>query len=992
MRAASSTVVQGVRWFAALGVAALYGCQAVSAPFEESTAEVKQALAPAVSAPFELEPTVEAPGADPSTTLQTVSACGAERCFAAYEQIVGSGEDSDWGTRFSAGAEMLDAPRVSLSAPGWPMQVLASGSDFVVVQGQGVGSQTYTALSRVRGSDGVRTSVVTTGLPPNSYSLSAATASSVLLINQYQGNQAYLYDNAFARIGSPVSIPLGVDLSTLVAGTDQYLVVAAGAAVRLDAKTGALLGTAIEFAKYVPLGTGPIRGAYKDGVYLLSWFSPANSDLLGVRIRASDGAVLDAPDEFNQTPGVKVLCAGCKQQTSTLGRYPHVNVIGGQFVVTFMRTTTSELFGFNVDASTGTRPDGATTLPAAIGNLPLAANVEVHAVANAAVARQGNFVYPFAPSSAPSGFTLGTKQPIALLAAPRSWLRVGTNGSDYLVTFSYGKALYATRVKESTGAVLDSPPLTLGTGTRAAIASDGSGYMVVWAKSYSAFARARVSADGAVTALADLPTNYTPGVSYPLPTDFELTFNGEYYCLAWTQGVVMYEKRMQPDGTPVDATAVGLRPGDYNAVGRTLLLADTTPTADRRTFLYVFANADLFTRRVRAQTGAVLGFTTLATGVSDGAFFSGASDGTNGLVAYQVGGNLSASIVDPVAATATSTVNVMSLGTTASLGRAWHDGLSFNLVLTGVTNEIGRAPAYLQRLDGALARLDSKVPGLGTPLPTLDNILDYDVAAAKGKRSLFAYADTAMDRFGIMARAVWIQNDGQPAPVPTGSGGATSTGSGGATSTSSGGATSTSSGGATSTSGGNTSGGNTSVSNGGITSAGTSSSSGGNAPRGGTASTNGGSSAGSNAGGSNAGGSDAGGVNAGGSDAGGDGAGQTSTQGGQTTTPSGGASSGNAGTGTTTTRGGTSAAGTSSMGGSPKLPINGEPSGCGCRTVPQRSPSTTWLAFAALGVVVVRRRGSAKARAKLDLAYKASKNATSSAFSLGVKTKPSATS
>ncbi|MFZ5890461.1 MAG: MYXO-CTERM sorting domain-containing protein [Myxococcota bacterium] len=876
-----------------------------------------------VSQPFELEPSVASPNADPSTTLQTVSTCGPQRCFAAYTQYIGPGEDSDWGTRFSAAAEMLDVPRISLSGPGWPLLVLPNGNDFVVVHGQGGGDKSYTALSRVRGSDGARTTTVTTGLPPNYFTFASATDSSVLLINHYQGNQAYLYDNTFARIGNPVSIPLGIDLSTIVPGPDQYLIVAAGAAVRLDSKTGALLdSTAITFAKYAPLGTGPIRGAYKDGVYLLSWFSPANSDLLAVRIRASDGAVLDPPDEFNQAPGYKVLCAGCKQQTATLGRMPHVNVINGALVVTFMRSDTSELFGFPVDPSTGLRAGGVTTLPPPIGNLPLAALVEVYSVGNAAMARQGNFAYPITPSNAASGFTLGARQPIALLADARTGVQVASNGTDYLVTFSSGKTLYATRVKESTGTVLDQTPLVLGTGVRSAIASDGDGYLVVWPKNYQSFGRARVGADGSVTPLADLPTDFTPDVSYPLPSGLSLTFNGTYYCLAWTQSVVMFEKRMLPDGTPVDEKAVPLRPGDYNAVDRALVLADTTPTPDRRTFLYLFANRDLFTRRIRSETGAVLGFTTLATGVADGQRFGGASDGTNALVAYQAGTNLSAASVDFVTALATRTVNIMNLGNQGSLGRAWYDGASFNLVLYGISDEFGRSLSFVQRVDANLARLDDKVPGLGTPLVSLDNANDFDVAAAKGKRSLFVYADTAPERFGMMARAVWIENDGQPAPVPSGSGGASSTG--GSASGISGGAFNT-----------NTGGGGVGSNSGGIANVGGSNG-------GGSSSTSGG--VGQSAG-------EAGQPSSGGSrnEASGGVAGALGNGGMQT---SGGTfnNAGGAGKNQSAGNGGGSAGNGGASGG------DSDASGCGCRTAPQRPTKSAWLAFAALGAVVVRRR------------------------------------
>jgi hypothetical protein len=93
---------------------------------------------------------------------------------------------------------------------------------------------------------------------------------------------------------------------------DQVFVAWHGEGVRLQVSTGAVLDAApIQFAQLVA-GRAP-RAAFDGANYYMAWNN--GGKLWGARVRASDGAALDADNLVTMTPGSKLLRQGLPQVT-----------------------------------------------------------------------------------------------------------------------------------------------------------------------------------------------------------------------------------------------------------------------------------------------------------------------------------------------------------------------------------------------------------------------------------------------------------------------------------------------------------------------------------------------------------------------------------------------------------------------------------------------------------------------------------------------------
>src|SRR5258705_8951525 len=144
--------------------------------------------------------------------------------------------------------------------------------------------------ARIRASDGkvLDTPAVTIAAEGTADLLVlASTGTSYLFaVNRNQGPRARLWKGGL--LTGTVALPKIP--STIVAGPSQYLLAWDGGAIRIDESTGLAMGSAFTFTKYT---LGPTTGAFFAGNYVLVW--PFQSDLYALRIRASDGQVLD-PD------------------------------------------------------------------------------------------------------------------------------------------------------------------------------------------------------------------------------------------------------------------------------------------------------------------------------------------------------------------------------------------------------------------------------------------------------------------------------------------------------------------------------------------------------------------------------------------------------------------------------------------------------------------------------------------------------------------------
>ncbi|MGC4093401.1 MAG: hypothetical protein QM756_37005 [Polyangiaceae bacterium] len=918
-----------------LGLAGLASAQGCEAREEQaaSLASKAQSLAVQYSAEFDVEsqPQPSARVQHPLVEPGPVIGCGLQRCLSVYvlrgysagqglerSETVGVWLDLQ-GNRIGSDVVVFPKPSADMPFALNPQWVAAQGDGFLVAETGGFSG------------------------PPLVYRVSASGAVALLasypFIDQSRplcvtddrivmaaGNDTVqVFDSAIKAVGEPISAPM----SNGVVGNGICLAFRPGAAVRIRLSDGVALDSpAIVPTRYS--SALQASAGYKSGNFVLAWSE--GNDIVSLRIREADGAVLDPDDTFNQRMGARVVWQGT-------GGALWVKVVDWGsylFAAWAMSTTNGDVLGVRLDAATGARVAGSVSAyeskvsDAASGYPPRLTNTGGLLVADSDI-RSVSVV-----DGSPPKFSVGPAQQLSFTTPRRAWPSVAASASRYLVAFNAGESILATRVDPTSGEHMDDPALSLGTGKFAAAASNGTDFLVTWIDG-TQMRRRWVRADGT------LGEPLTPlDIETLFPINPRLVCNGEHFVYAWMEDTATTLRfvRLDASGALLDASPHLL--GD--SVGSIAVTADTSPSPDRRSFLLAYTGTSgLRARLLRAQTG-VLAEPELVLGSSgpwNGRVFAGSDGSTLALAFIIPNSTVSRWIVDAVQV-GFSNSGFYDTGTAPETTQFWHDGR--NYLLLGMAH---MRPVNVRRFESTLAPLDSDDAASGQELFSLQgpaSLTRLSAASIGAGRSLLAYHQLDALRLGDAIKIRLLTNDGVKAPVSSGG----APGNGGSASISGG----TNAGGTGAASGGTTGSGAGSTNGGGENEAG--------ATAGGAAAAAGGATGGTNdAGASNAGAAGAaggatGGTKDAGASTGGSGDGSKATSGG---------AQGQGGR--TNLQGGTLGSGgtasPSNAGGSSNPSFKGG-GGCNCNLRPRHDRTRfDALALVALSLVAARRRKRARA-------------------------------
>ncbi len=529
---------------------------------------------------------------------------------------------------------------VGLKSPFSSVAVASNGTEFIVVYSAPGPNSTVNHLARrISASDGsLIDSPILLGeqgvggrslLYAGGYYYMTWSASQMLYGARLHGATGQLLD------GSPTNpgVPLLSASNTRAMASDgsTVLVASGGKAVRVQLATGTVLDsspiTVTGLSAQGPVSWGDGVDVAFDGTnYFVAW---GGTTLKAARI-TPQGTNLDPPDEFNQLPGGLVLCASGAAKTS-----PRLRFDGTRRLLSWTQSGT-RISGVNT--ANGTLLDatgGACGLFLSSGTgLP-------YLYGSTLLLTSGNLGHIFdADTFAPAGILQlttavnGQGEPV-----------VATNGADFLVVWQdlrhstllgVERDLYAARVRGSDGVVLDASPIAISTAAgaqeNAAVASNGTDYLVVWESATSTARRIRGtrvrSSDGAVLdgapssdgMLVDQTTGQTPTLR-----DVSVASDGVNYFVAYVQVSgstnYVYGLRMNAAGVVIDSGSsnpsklIGLFTSwSSSAANATpVVAADAVSDPALRTFLVAWRQRassngpwTVRTARVRAALGVLL--------------------------------------------------------------------------------------------------------------------------------------------------------------------------------------------------------------------------------------------------------------------------------------------------------------------------------------------------------------------------------------------------
>ncbi|MDC0713633.1 hypothetical protein POL68_34525 [Stigmatella sp. ncwal1] len=270
-----------------------------------------------------------------------------------------------------------------------------------------------------------------------------------------------------------------------------------------------------------------------NGVYLVVWSQPALGGgfiLRGLRIRASDGQVLDSAPLTIDAIG-------------SPNYYPAVAFDGTHFLVVWVRyASIPSIYGARVRASDGAVLDA----PFHISVVPTGSPVSMQD--KPAVAFDGtNYLvtwegpYGYAANGAMISGVQGIRvAPYGMRVDSSSFLiaqggtnsRVAYSDGKYLVTWERNQNVEAARISASTRQVLDNPAISLaassGNERLPAVAGQGGKFLVTWIGGDNNLWARRVSGlDGSLLDSGDISVGPTP------LTGPEVIFDGRDYWVGW---------------------------------------------------------------------------------------------------------------------------------------------------------------------------------------------------------------------------------------------------------------------------------------------------------------------------------------------------------------------------------------------------------------------------------------------------------------------------
>ncbi|MFP2924285.1 HYR domain-containing protein [Pyxidicoccus sp. 3LG] len=354
--------------------------------------------------------------------------------------------------------------------------------------------------------------------------------------------------------------------------------------------------------------------AHGDGIYLVVWTrSSSGQDILGTRVRASDGEVLD----LNGIP----LAVGTGEQT-----LPAVASSGSEFLVAWTHPVSfndSDIRAVRVRGSDG----GFVGSTLSISSAPLIQKGPAIAFDGAnyfvvwddSRSNASTDIYG-ARVRASDGVVLDTQGiPISTASSNQNLPSVAFDGSRYLVAWEDtrnegGTDIYGARVGTD-GGVLDTADLPISTATSVqsspVVASAGGTFLVAWvdlrnASQADIYAARVQSSDGALLDAQGIPILAGPGTQRGV----SVASDGSRFVLAWhhTTNFTNYDihaTRVGTDGVLLDATPVPLFASATNREQAPALAFDGS------NFLVVWEDSaasrlNIFGARVRASDLSVL--------------------------------------------------------------------------------------------------------------------------------------------------------------------------------------------------------------------------------------------------------------------------------------------------------------------------------------------------------------------------------------------------
>jgi uncharacterized protein (TIGR03382 family) len=529
----------------------------------------------------------------PSFQSQPAVAFDGTQFLVAWHDLRGGADYDIYGARVSATGTVLDASGLPIStATGFqqsPSIAAAGGTFFVVWDDRRDAGNTDVYGARVRSSDGGV--LDPTGLPLATgpvaqggstvvsdgsrflalWGHSTSSTTSALYAARVQTDGVVLDPGGVSLLGSVTTsatapaVSLNGGQLLLVwrniqeSSTDIY-------GVRVNASDLSLVGTPVLCSSQTNSERSPaIAGGANS--YLVVWQDSRDrgggTDIYGVRVRASDGVVLD--------PVALPISTATNSQA-----FPVVAFDGSHFLVAWADFRNNSTLGSDIYGARVRESDGVVLDPAGI---PIYSGPRQQAGPRIAFGdglyfvtwddnRSSSTDVYGARVRASDGVVLDpTGIAVATATYSEQYASTAFAGGSFLVAWgdsrngSSNTDIYAARVRASDGVVLDTPslPLTTSTGRQnfPAVASDGSHFLTVWKDdrtTTSAIYGARVRAsDGAV-----LDTG-GGRVFYP-DTHFKgsplLTFDGSHYLLVWPYGVNFTNRvaggRVSPDLTHLD--------------------------------------------------------------------------------------------------------------------------------------------------------------------------------------------------------------------------------------------------------------------------------------------------------------------------------------------------------------------------------------------------------------------------------------------------------
>jgi hypothetical protein len=542
--------------------------------------------------------------------------------------------------------------------------------------------------------------------------------------------------------------PYGTSTFGYAAGPGQVAIANAAGMVRLSLTTGTVLDAApIAYSKYaVVADSGTFPAVVFDGSnYIAIWYY--DDRMLALRVRASDGAVLDPPDEFNERTGAHVIATGYGARPAAF--FDGVNVIA-------IWTMSTSLVGVRVNTS-GTRVQGE---PTTSYEFPVATSVSTLVLSDfrggfglAAWTRGFDGVVGVSLSGAAGAVPSVAPVSISFGGVEHDGPSVASNGRDFLLSYRdyRADAIRAVVVDGSSGAA--SPPIYVGPfnsnvayldGTKAAWT--GSAYLVTWRDGNSLFMRT-ISCGGQVQGTAPIVVGTMTG-------EHATACNGERCAIVWSDPMIA-ARRLNADGTFIDAAPIVVS-AVSDVMRGPVIAVDTQPPAAMRTFLIAWwEGGQVVARRLRAELGAVTASTTVAAvAYSNGVDLRVTSDARQFFLSWYDGGDgtLGSARVRGTAVDALSGLPTLAapieLGA-GGLGSLTFDGSSF-VAFWYVGQEL-RA--------GRVSPTGTKLDGEGVVVDVSTTLLSHAAGGAPFGRTLTAFRVQDVPSFSQLYGGRFIDNE-----------------------------------------------------------------------------------------------------------------------------------------------------------------------------------------------------------------------------------------